>query len=373
MSKDFDFTVPPITYFGRKHKIAEQVWSLFGDDVKIYVEPFAGSLACFLRRPKKHKNIISRLNDFDGLVVNFWRAVMAEPEVIAEWCTRPVSEADLHASHIFCVQNKKLIIPKLCGDINFYDVNLAKCWAYGINCWIGGLWCNSNGPWIQDPDSKMMVNKKSGESYGGLIEEGVRARKPTSGCKGILSQVEEVISAKKPTGHHKGILSQVEEGISAQKPIGHHQGILSQPDEILTGAFESKLNRNLKWLNHLADSLMRATITCGDWKRVLTKSYTHDNSKMTAIFLDPPYDNEIISGNKNVYGVNNETNISADVRQWCIENSNDKLLKIVLCGYDFEHDELLDHGFTKMPWIAKSSSGYRQSTETKQEMLWVKM
>jgi DNA adenine methylase len=46
-----------------------------------YVEPFAGSLAVLLARP--HAPKIETVNDKDGLISNFWRAVKYAPDEVA--------------------------------------------------------------------------------------------------------------------------------------------------------------------------------------------------------------------------------------------------------------------------------------------------
>jgi site-specific DNA-adenine methylase len=357
--KEFDYTNPPITYFGRKNKIGKQVWDLFGNDCKVYVEPFAGSLGVYLKRPEHYKDIIARLGDFDGLVVNFWRAVVAQPNEIAEWCTRPVNECDLSACHIKCVENKARLVPKLSANPEYYDLKLACYWAYGINCWIGGNWCNTKGPWIRDDATDMMINKHNGKIYG------------TDDVLNDLTNDEEGVRAKKPVDGFKSLLSQADEGgVWAQKPVDAFKYLLSQADGE-PNAYDSKLNRNIKWLNHLSSSLMRATIVCQGWERLLTKSYTTEGAKLTAIFLDPPYDEQQQSQSGNYYGENNSRCISTDVREWCKSNSSNKLLKIVLCGYNDEHDELLNYGFEKIGWNAKNGAGYRKADTTiKTEFLW---
>lgn len=63
----------PFPWFGGKSRVAHLVWSAFGADVANYVEPFAGSLAVLLARPGEPR--IETVNDLDGYLVNFWRAV----------------------------------------------------------------------------------------------------------------------------------------------------------------------------------------------------------------------------------------------------------------------------------------------------------
>ena len=64
----------------------------------VYVEPFAGSLACLLARPDGpgQREIVC---DLDGGISNFWRAVEAEPDLVAAWADYPTFHADLTARH----------------------------------------------------------------------------------------------------------------------------------------------------------------------------------------------------------------------------------------------------------------------------------
>ena len=83
----------PFPYFGGKRLIAAEVWQRFGD-VPNYVEPFFGSGAVLLGRPKSHKGRIETVNDKDGYVSNFWRAVQAVPDEVADHADWPVNEND---------------------------------------------------------------------------------------------------------------------------------------------------------------------------------------------------------------------------------------------------------------------------------------
>ena len=59
-----------------------------------------------------------------------------------------------------------------------------------------------------------------------------------------------------------------------------------------------------------------------------------------------------------------------EVREWCVTAPSD--LRIVLCGYDNEHDALLEHGWERHP--GKSGGGARYSTNAangQRERLWL--
>jgi DNA adenine methylase len=71
----------PFPYFGGKSRVASLVWERFGP-VPNYVEPFCGSCAVMLARPWPPE--IETVNDADGYLANFWRAIKADPDAVAE-------------------------------------------------------------------------------------------------------------------------------------------------------------------------------------------------------------------------------------------------------------------------------------------------
>ena len=97
----------------------EAVWQRLGN-VPNYIEPFFGSGAMLLGRPQPFDGV-ETINDKDGLVANFWRAVQAAPDEVAKWADWPVNENDLHARHHWLVERKDSIGPKLEGDPEWFD------------------------------------------------------------------------------------------------------------------------------------------------------------------------------------------------------------------------------------------------------------
>jgi site-specific DNA-adenine methylase len=71
----------PFPWFGGKSKVAKIVWNRFGI-VRNYVEPFFGSGAVMLNRPMPFDGT-ETVNDADGLVSNFWRAVAKDPDAVS--------------------------------------------------------------------------------------------------------------------------------------------------------------------------------------------------------------------------------------------------------------------------------------------------
>ena len=121
------------------------------------------------------------------------------------------------------------------------------------------------------------------------------------------------------------------------------------------------------YMQALAHRLHRVRITCGDWRRVVTPSVSRagaggDGSR--AILLDPPY---ATSGD--LYA-ESSAGISDEVREWCV--SGVEGFRVVLCGYDHEHDDLLGHGWEVIDGKAGGGAGYSvRSDNGRRERLWL--
>ena len=83
------------------------------------------------------------------------------------------------------------------------------------------------------------------------------------------------------------------------------------------------------WFTNLHNRLRDVIVASGDWSRVVKDSITIRHG-LTVIFLDPPYDRGDMDYSSGGMGMG----ISSKVRDWCIENGNNKNLRIVLCGHD---------------------------------------
>jgi hypothetical protein len=127
----------PFPWFGGKRRAAHLIWPRFGN-VPNYVEPFAGSLAVLLAREDAPGT--ETVNDRDAYLANFWRAVQAEPDAVWGWCDAPVIEADLHARHVWLLQQTEFR-ERMLTDPTFYDIQIAGWWVWGLSLWIGDGWC----------------------------------------------------------------------------------------------------------------------------------------------------------------------------------------------------------------------------------------
>ena len=123
------------------------------------------------------------------------------------------------------------------------------------------------------------------------------------------------------------------------------------------------------YMHRLAERLARVRITCGDWRRAVTPAAIRAKTGgdgAVGVLLDPPYST---SGDLYAHGCATG-NVSAEVRRWAADAPDD--LRIVLCGYDDEHDALLDHGWVAVAGRAGGGAGYAtDSFAGRRERLWL--
>lgn len=327
------------------------VWEALGD-VGGYVEPFAGSAAVLLRRPAVKSRRVETINDADGWLVNTWRAIQLDPDTVAEHAYGPVTEADYHA-RLAWLQERRTddLISWLEGDPEHYDAKAAGWWLYVSACGIGDPW--GPGPWrVIDGHLQNAREKDTGDHTGiarslphlGTAGQGVNRALPDLGTAG------------------KGI----------NRALPHLGNAGRGVNRELTGsASSSRLEALKSYMGALATRLEQVRVTAGSWERALKPSVlraTAGNSKV-GVFLDPPY---ATSGD--VYASTNTSDehltISAETRQWCLQAPAD--LRIVLAGYESEHDELIDHGWTRITGKSGGGAGYNTNADAgKRERLWL--
>lgn len=290
----------PFPYFGGKRRAAPRIWQALGDPSG-YVEPFAGSAAVLLARPKFTGRRVETLNDADGWLVNAWRAIQLSPDAVATAGWGPVAEIDYHA-RLAWLQERRTpdLVAWLEGDPEAHDAKAAGWWLYVLACGIGDPF--GPGPWrVVDGHLRKVGN----------AGQGVNRKLPHLGDAG------------------KGQL----------------QG----------------------YLRSLASRLQRVRITCGSWERVVKPSVTRsgtggDGSR--AIFLDPPY---ATSGDLYAHAGGD---VAIAVREWCMTAPRE--MRIILCGYDDEHDVLLSHGWGVTEGKAGGGAGYStNSLNGRRERLWL--
>ena len=305
----------PFPWFGGKSGACTQVWSAFGD-VANYVEPFAGSAAMLLGAPNGKRT--ETINDADGFVANFWRAIAQDPESVAHHADWPCNENDLFARHSWLVRQAAELTERLHADPEWFDAKIAAWWCWGAANWIGSGWCGGNGPWVHD---------------------GERIVKGDAG-QGINRQLPHLGNAGR--------------GINRKLPH-------------LSAGQGDRRQFIFDWFGHLYARLRDVRVACGDWQRVCKDSVTTRHG-LTGVFLDPPY----TKGEMDYTAGGVGTDLPMRVQAWCAANGDNKLLLIVLCGHQGEHDALLAHGWTTRIWDARK--GYATTDEAVEnsagETLW---
>ena len=306
----------PFPYFGGKLRAAPLVWDALGD-VGGYVEPFCGSAAVLLNRPDFVGRRVETINDLDGWLINAWRSIQLAPARVASYAVGPVSEVDYHARLAWLQERRgPELVSWLEGDPEHHDPKAAAWWLYVTACGIGDPF--GGGPWR-------------------VVDGHLR---DTSGTRG-----EESTGVNRELPH----LGNAGQGIHRALP---HLGNAGQ------GTLEA-------YLRTLQDRLARVRITCGSWERVLKPSVlraTASNPNI-GVFLDPPY-----STSPDLYAEVND--VSHEVRDWCLTAPDN--LRIVLAGYNTDHDELLNHGWRKELGRAGGGAGYNKTPDAgRRERLWM--
>lgn len=134
------------------------------------------------------------------------------------------------------------------------------------------------------------------------------------------------------------------------------------------------------YFDALAARLRRVRVCCGDWTRVLGPSVTVKHG-VCGIFLDPPYDMRVVSGDGSgrdgaaptdgLYA-NHDNDLSKSVREWAIENGDNPLLRIALCGYESEHK--FPDTWDCVAWKAHGGYGSQRGDQayenSKRERIW---
>lgn len=345
---------PAYPYFGSKAAAAPIIWDALGE-VPNYVEPFCGSAAALLARPRPGK--VETLNDIHGHIPNFLRAVRDDPAGVANWASSPVSELDMHARHRWLVENATPEhVERLRRYPDYYDVQMAGWWVWGACCWIGAGWCDG---------IETEYDKRPYLSGGGHMNHNARPKRGV----GINRQLDGRMS--KGQAHNAEVMTQKRlphligpnnrRKLKEQMP--HLNGSDGSGVGYGRGIFASGRREDLfGYFSALAERLALVRITCGDWRRVCTPAVTISHG-LTGVLLDPPYASE----RNRVYAHDSRT-IALEVADWAREHGNDPHFRIVLCGYADEHE--MPEGWSCVAW--KSRGGYgRDKSNTSRERLWL--
>src|SRR5262249_6098968 len=151
-------------YFGGSlGREAPLIWRRLGD-VKLYVEPFAGSASVLLRRPARHRRRHEILNDLDGLVSNFWRAVKADPLGLAHYADWPADQLEIRCRNDYLLGRTAGLERRLVENPDYFDVKLAGYWAWGQDYSLG-RWATPRSGGTTRPTPRGMHTLPSVENY----------------------------------------------------------------------------------------------------------------------------------------------------------------------------------------------------------------
>lgn len=323
----------PFPYFGAKSRAADLIWDRLGDPPN-YVEPFFGSGAVLLSRPTEAR--LETVNDKCCFLSNFWRAVSMDSDAVAHHADWPVNEADLHARHLWLVNNAEFQ-ERMKTDPEYFDAKIAGWWCYGLSAWIGSGWCQKT------------VEKRPSLGRSG---RGVHRKLPQVGGSG---RGDERLSLNAVS-----LDDRRDVGVSRQLPHLGNSG---------RGLNRASTNDLQEYFRQLQDRLRRVRVCCGDWTRVLGPSVTEKNG-ITGIFLDPPYAGD--TGRTDDLYSEDDLTISPKVREWAIANGDNPMLRICVAGYEGEHE--FPPTWRKEQW--KARGGYdgqnkdRDNQRRKLERLW---
>lgn len=131
----------PFPFFGHKGPAAGIVWRALGPEVTRYAEPFAGSLGVFLRRPEffpEDPRFRAYLNDSNGFLVNFWRAIQKDPDAVKKYLPKPLHEVEFKATLQALIDAQgEDFLSSLEKDLAYHDARLAALWAWATCASIG--------------------------------------------------------------------------------------------------------------------------------------------------------------------------------------------------------------------------------------------
>lgn len=305
----------PFPYLGGKSRIAETVWRALGN-VVCYAEPFLGSAAVLLARKSGGAGCREVVNDLDCNVANFWRSIRFRPAETAEWAAWPTSHIDLFARRKYLAERQGELRELLASDVDSCDPKMAGMWCWCMASWIG----------------TGMLKSLDGN------------------C--VLGQIPEV--------HHPVGIRCLRHRLNLGNGEGGGGISISCEDEVR------------RMFQILADRLANVCVLNDDWTRAVGGYLDNFGNGHVGVFLDPPYDLSL--RDRRCYQQDGG-GIAEDVRKWCVANGGKPNLRIVLCGYGAEHDELLDCGWRKIAWTntggwASMSKDLDNSNRAK-ERLWL--
>jgi hypothetical protein len=269
------------------------------------------------------------------MVANFWRSLQHDPDAVAHYADWPVNEADQHARHLWLVSQEQFR-EQMKVDPDFYDCKIAGWWVWGQCIWIGSGWCAKELPHL------------------GNAGKGLNRQLPHLGDAG--------------NGVHRKLphLGNAGTGVHRKLP---HLGNAGTGDEWIELHSSDRTLGTLAYMRQLASRLRSVRVCCGDWSRICGPSPTFKHG-ITGVFLDPPYADEA-DRTSDLYS-RDSGDVAHAVREWAIENGDNPLLRIALCGYAGEH--AMPDSWREIAWKAHGGYGCQGNNQAREnagrERIW---
>ena len=149
-------------YVGGKYTVAPEINRRFGA-ITTRIDAFTGSSSWILASPPVAYEIV---NDLDGYVVNYLRAVKYAPEVVAQLLDFPRAELELIACHHYTRDKLPELVARLGGDPDYYDPILAARWAYVMAYKLDPSLTKPGGWSVRD--GRLMYERGTGRIRGSL-------------------------------------------------------------------------------------------------------------------------------------------------------------------------------------------------------------
>ena len=311
----------------------------------VYVEPFAGSLACLLARPDGpgQREIVC---DLDGGISNFWRAVEAEPDTVAYWADYPTFHHDLTARHKWLRAWFAEHSAELSADPHFYCAKVAGWWVWGISLWIGGGWCNAisdrkdggttdGRPFVHNGGSSQGVAAQRLNTPYGSPKDAQRVwdvRPAVTSANGVSAQAQRAQDKRPMAGATGGGT-----GVSAQRTPDSRPHAARKPGGMGVSAQCTTRPDLVEWFRAIQERLKGVIVLNRSWESALTPTllmHTPTAPKPpVGILLDPPY--LTIDRQSELYGSDadgSSSDVATAAYQWAIANGD--RFRIAYCCHE---------------------------------------
>ena len=282
---------------------------------------------------------IETINDFDGFVANFWRAVSHDPDAVAHAADWPVNEVDLFARHSWLVRQRATLTEQLHADPAYYDARIAGWWVWGA--------CKLD--WLRLVQRHRPLGTRW-RAHRARRQQRRARHQPPAAAPGQRRARHQPPAAAPGQRRAKASTASCRTQRWAKWEGSEHPRTVFIRD----------------WMRELHERLRDAC----DLRRLAARvpGQHYHRHGLTAIFLDPPYEKGDMDYSAGGMGLG----IAHAVRDWCATNGHNPQLRIVLCGHAGEHDALLAQGWHTRSW--KAGGGYALTDRTvanrKSETLW---